>query len=119
MVTLEDDTPLPGGSIIFRSIDYGLVATGSIQIDGTFRLGTYLPNDGALAGSHEVAIRPPMGSEDEGPTVPIDAKFLRCETSGLKFVVSEIEPNDFRIVVGRGPKNIRRFDRGDAASAQR
>lgn len=110
---------MPGGSVIFRSVDHGLVATGSIQSDGTFRLGTYLPNDGALAGPHEVAIRPPMAGEDEGPTVAIGAKFMRCETSGLKFVVSEIEPNDFRIVVERGPKrNSQRFDRGDAVSAR-
>ena len=113
MVTLPDGKPLPGGSVIFRSVDHGLVATGSIGSDGVFRLGTYLPNDGAIAGSHQVAIRPPMGSEDEGPSVPIGAKFLRCETSGLKFDVSEKEPNDFRIVVTRGIKKKSTFDRLD------
>ena len=111
MVTLPDGDPLPGGSVIFRSVDHGLVATGSIGSDGVFRLGTYLPNDGAVAGPHEVAIRPPMGSEDEGPTVPIGAKYLRCETSGLKFDVSVKERNDFRIVVTREIKKKPTFDR--------
>jgi hypothetical protein len=81
-------------------------ARGRIQPDGTFRLGTYQPVDGAIEGKHLVVIipPPPVGDRDEMKTLPlvIDPRFQRFETSGLKVTVSrDASENQFPITVER------------------
>ena len=54
--TFDDGAPLTGGRIEVRSLEHPLVARGSVDRDGKFTLTTYEPNDGAVAGKHEVLI---------------------------------------------------------------
>jgi hypothetical protein len=104
-VVFPDGTPLPGGRVIAEPTDatHQVSARGEIQPDGTFELGTFTDNDGALEGEHHVLITPP---EDlvivEGkPRRPsIDKRFKRFETSELKIVVTR-DPgkNNFTLTV--------------------
>lgn len=59
-----------GGSLTFAPVgggtDVGSPATGQIQSDGTYVLGTYSEGDGAVIGRHRVMYSPPSGEHDEG-----------------------------------------------------
>ncbi len=47
--------PVPRGTITFQP-DAGPPATGEIQADGSYRLGTFGAGDGAILGHHRVMI---------------------------------------------------------------
>ena len=55
-VTL-DGRPLEGGAVLFVPA-HGQGATGTIQRDGTYVLGTYCAGDGATVGRHIVTVNP-------------------------------------------------------------
>ena len=105
---MEDEAPLAGGRIVFRSREHGLAAKAVIGEDGSFQLGTHKKGDGAVAGSHQVAITPPIDNPDAGFTVRILPKYRRSSTSELEFTVSEEGPNDFQITL--------EYDRGKGAA---
>jgi hypothetical protein len=48
--------PLTQGEILFEPDSGGREAHGSIQPDGSFELTTYKQNDGAVPGTHRVAV---------------------------------------------------------------
>ena len=52
---LYNGEPLPFGSIVFQP-GSGQSAAGRIEADGSFRLSTFAPNDGAPVGSHRVKV---------------------------------------------------------------
>lgn len=76
-------------------------AMGITDAAGRFTLGTNKPNDGAVAGSHKIAIvwvGPPSTDPNEGmmefsspppPPIEIDKKYSNPETSGLVLEVPE------------------------------
>ena len=71
-IRFADGERFSGGDesfIVFESIDHNVTATGVIEVDGTFRLGTYEPGDGAVAGAHRVSITPPTPAGDSMPNV--------------------------------------------------
>lgn len=47
--------PLDHGAVVLQP-DVGPLAKGRIQSDGSFRLSSYKPNDGAVIGRHQVQI---------------------------------------------------------------
>ena len=99
-VTFPDGNALPGGRIVFQSMEQsGLQAWGLIQDDGTFSLRTYEPGDGAVSGKHRIAVNPPRKNPQQPPTHPIHVRLMRPETSGLTRVVSDREANFFEIQV--------------------
>jgi len=109
-VTFPDGKLLSGGWVEFQPIEapQAVSARGAIEPDGTFRLGTFSPDDGALEGRHRVLVVPPTPAVDidaveEIPEV-IDPRYRRFETSGLQFVVTR-DParNRFAITVERPP----------------
>ena len=55
-VQFADGEPVRTGTIELESKEHGTSATGTIQEDGTFVLGTYTPDDGAAAGNHRAIV---------------------------------------------------------------
>lgn len=100
--------PLAGYLVMFRPAQ-GPVASGRLDADGRFRLTTYRPRDGAVAGVHHVWLVPPEIEfdvpEDEieflgdtsslRPPTPFAAKYLSFATSGLTADV-QAGPNEFQ-----------------------
>jgi hypothetical protein len=103
-VTLDDGTPLTKGLVVFEGQVDGkpVMARGEIKTDGSYKLSTGKPGDGALPGKYRVLINPMDLSDlpDEQKNIPFDYKYMRYETSGLEF---EVKPgaNDFPIKLDR------------------
>lgn len=95
-----DGQPLTSGIVVFMP-DSGQAAKGTIGRDGTFALGTYKADDGAVAGQYRVAVLAPDRSAMKGGVADLDrplpslipARYGSTATSGLKFEVSATEPN--------------------------
>jgi hypothetical protein len=94
-----DGRPLTTGTVRFVPAA-GRAATGQIQSDGTFQLGTYADSDGAVIGIHKVAIiayeaaggvKPAYeaGAQANKPLVP--QRYMAVGTSGLTFEVKPVE----------------------------
>lgn len=116
-VTLDGE-PLSTGTIMFFP-SQGRPAAGVIGVDGTYRLTTFVENDGAVLGSHTVTIQAdgviggdnPKSYSDEikgvqfgelRPIVP--GKYAVRETSGLTAdVKAQPEPNqiNFQLTTDR------------------
>jgi hypothetical protein len=85
-VTL-DGKPLEFGAVMVQPAA-GPAAQGKINSDGTFRLGTFAPDDGAIPGPATVRvmcrkdITQPGGERAYGPSLVPD-RYTRFDTSGL------------------------------------
>lgn len=97
--------PLPYGTVSFRP-QAGSPASGKIQPDGTFTLGTYEDQDGAIVGSHVVLITATeadagaaqvveAGTEMTVPKSVIPQKYTSFSTSGLTAEVVAGQKNEF------------------------
>lgn len=94
-VMFTDGKPLTRGTVEFEAMNQNkpITSSGEIAKDGTFRLGTYAPNDGAIAGEHRVAVISDYeigtGVERPGELPPpqLHPKFRSFKTSGLKFTI--------------------------------
>ena len=115
VVFKEDGQPLTGGRVEFEletaDVKARVSACGDIQSDGTFRLGTFKPGDGAVEGWHRVIVLAPFagGDLDRLPTPRASAvlheRFADYQTSGLRFSVTrDAKKNDFVIEVERPAK---------------
>jgi hypothetical protein len=79
--------PLPEGTIMFVP-QTGFAAAGTIGPDGTYRLVSGKPGDGAVIGRHKVAVIPPYQPQSRDyPKFPL--KYQDAETSGLVAEVKE------------------------------
>ena len=58
----EPAKELAGGMVTFNSSQLHKVAFGEIREDGTYRLGTLKPGDGAVPGVYQVTVSPPEGA---------------------------------------------------------
>ena len=67
VITLEG-TPVAGATVLFMpdDPDGGRPASGFTSSDGTFRLTTYKPDDGALPGNYRVLIQKTVAAKDPG-----------------------------------------------------
>jgi hypothetical protein len=103
VVKFADGKPLVGGVVLCES-PHGLAARAIIQEDGTFELGTYEQDDGAVAGKHRVTIQPAPSADadpDSGVKTPpaFDERFKSFDTSGITFDVKPDGENDFKIEI--------------------
>ena len=80
---------VPTGTVMFVPGE-GPAATGEIGSDGSYKLTTFSPGDGAVIGTHKVTITALQGMgnvlpEQRSATPPplVPAKYLSGETSGL------------------------------------
>ena len=83
--------PLTGGKIQFEPDGAGREANGTIGSDGTFTLSTYEENDGAVPGTHRVAVR---GQAKGVRSLPV--KFQSFSSSGIEMEVTP-EKTDYVI----------------------
>ena len=100
-VTYPDGTPLVGGWVTFRSMsaDRPVTARGVTLDDGTFKLSTFVTDDGAVPGQHQASVAVPAVESKPG-YVPVDFRFASFDKSGLEFTVtSDSAQNDFEIQV--------------------
>ncbi len=103
-IHFEDGTPVKTGTIEIGGAGAKWTASGEIQRDGSFKLSTVRPGDGAVAGEYQVVIRqiilaylPAVGGHDHGHTV--HAKYRDYRTSPLTLVVEKKANNHIRLVV--------------------
>jgi hypothetical protein len=95
-VVWKDGTPateLKGAHVVFNHPEKSIGARGYVQEDGSFRLTTNRPNDGALAGEYRVLIveiaRKTLGGPDASAIAPgaMDSRFSDPSTTDLRATV--------------------------------
>lgn len=113
VVQFEDGQPVPSGVIEFRASGSAPVARAKIGHDGSFTLGTFTADDGAVAGRHQVivvqhamiesAANDPEHSYEHGAhqTTLVDPAFSSYETSGLSADVKPEAENPQTVKVRR------------------
>ncbi|MCI0462749.1 MAG: hypothetical protein L0Z62_37860 [Gemmataceae bacterium] len=107
-------TELAGGVVVFESKDSPSSARGELQADGSFRLTTHKPGDGAFPGRYRVLITEALPQDsDRVPPPKMDRKFQAFETSGLEFTV-EPSKNEPVFKVDRATPQQRRIGPGPA-----
>lgn len=100
------------GDIEFYCDEHKINARGKIDRDGSFTVGTYSENDGAVAGNHQIVIIQTTGNHltqefndqikhDHGELV--DLNYFDYRTSGLE---CDIGPQPNRIELTIRNKNI-------------
>jgi hypothetical protein len=109
-VKFDDGTPLTGGTVEFRNVTTDIAkqinARGEIAPDGKYQLTSFQPNDGAIAGEHQVCVFPaaqdtPGSLDSEPPPSPLERKYQAYETSGLSYTVKADGKNEYNIPVGK------------------
>lgn len=90
-------TDLTGYVISLDSSELKVSANGEVQPDGSFKVGTYDVEDGALPGKYKVALTPPEPPTDAPPPKRIiPSKYGDLNASGLEI---EVKPDDNKVTV--------------------
>jgi hypothetical protein len=88
------------GTVMFQPTGGGPAAQGNLLSDGTYKLGTYKEDDGAVIGTHKVAIialadlKGMLPEQQALPPPIIPDKYLSQDTSGLQ---AEVKSGDNEI----------------------
>jgi hypothetical protein len=94
-------TDLAGYLVNLDSSELKVSANGAVQPDGTFKVGTYDVEDGALPGKYKVAITPPEAPIDAPPPKPIiSPKYGDLNNSGLEAEIGS-DPANLTLQVER------------------
>ncbi len=90
VVFKDTGKPLSGGTVLFESVaDPNIKASGDLEPDGSFELGSNVGKMGVVQGEHRILIMPPL--PEYGPELKkgvIHPRYQRFETSELKFTVT-------------------------------
>lgn len=102
-----DGKTLTSGNVLFRP-EKGPIASGTIQPDGTFVLTTYPDRDGAVRGTHKVAVtsyEEPEGDASQGELALgrslLPARYADPDSSGITVIVGE-KPENVTLTVTTG-----------------
>lgn len=100
-VVHRDGSPVTEGLVIFEPIEHHVSARGEIRRDGSFILGTYGTDDGAMLGTYKVLLAPPPLPEEGKRRRPnIHPKYQSLESTPLTFTVTtDRAKNQCRIVI--------------------
>ena len=108
-VAFSDGKPVMLGTVELLSEDGKVNAQGAIQPDGTFVLGTFASDDGAVEGTHKAIVMQmivsdglPKHSMDHGD--PVDPFYGSYSSSPLTATVQAIESNDITLTVDRAKR---------------
>jgi hypothetical protein len=100
----SDGQPVKTGTVELLSQTHGTTATGRIQSDGSFILGTYDSDDGACEGDHQAIISQMMIFDgmarhqvDHG--APVDPMYASYSTSPLKVTIRRTARNTLELQV--------------------
>ncbi|APZ94891.1 carboxypeptidase regulatory-like domain-containing protein [Fuerstiella marisgermanici] len=103
-VVFANGNPVRHGTVELMSVEHNTAATGKIDHDGGFVLGTYTPNDGATPGAHDAIVVQMVIDDgsfehtvDHGDKVP--TKHAAYETSGLTVAVEHDQENVITITI--------------------
>ncbi|MBL8873089.1 MAG: carboxypeptidase regulatory-like domain-containing protein [Planctomycetaceae bacterium] len=103
-VVFENGEACQLGTIEFRSLDHLVSARGKIEKDGSFKLSTWEPDDGAVAGKHQVIIQQMIITEDlsfaahgHGPRV--NPRYGDYATSGIEISVEPVGKNEVTVTL--------------------
>lgn len=91
-VSYPDGSPVESGSVVAEGTAGGksVLVQGTINKDGTFRLGGDRPGDGVLPGTYKVAVHPeyvPDEARGRGVQPAVAGKYTRYESSGFTLEV--------------------------------
>jgi hypothetical protein len=87
-VILDHGKPLSGGTVLFQSVaNPEIKASGELDADGTFELGSSLGTMGTVAGEHQILILPLESEDAQVSRRGIPLRYKRFESSGLRFAV--------------------------------
>src|SRR5688500_8421986 len=109
-VNWKDGSPakeLAGSLIFFNLAEKETTAQGMIKPDGSFKVSTNKPDDGALVGEHIVTIievgRQSVGGAESGALAPakVDTKYMTPNSSDLRATVKPGR-NKITVTVERG-----------------
>ena len=90
--------PVTAGTVLFESTaDSKIQASGDIQPDGTFELGSNLGKPGTVEGEHRVLVEPPR--PEYGEKAAVANKYARFESSNLKATVKPDNSNTVTIEI--------------------
>lgn len=102
-VTYPDKRPIVGAQVVLLNAESKVSSRGSTGTDGSCKLTTFSPDDGAVPGRYQVAVaKPPlMGDPDKPYSGPqIADKFANPATSGLEVNVTEdVSKNSIPLIV--------------------
>lgn len=111
LVTI-DGKPVTEGHVCFWPLS-GRPALGQIGPDGTYRLTTYSPDDGAKIGPHRVTIeaKQVIGKQDRPKSIEDEAKLKQPSTRGkVVWLVpesySKLESSKLDAIVEQGDNRI-------------
>jgi hypothetical protein len=98
---------LAGFTVTFSSQALGKSASGTIQEDGTFRLTSVRPDDGAFPGTYKVIISQPHPRPERGErrTPVIDTAYESPTQTPLERTVEAKSDNEFTFELKRLPAN--------------
>jgi hypothetical protein len=86
-----DDKPLGGGMVMFLPEDdeKGRPASGAIDPDGTFELGTASPGDGIVPGKYRIVVTPPSTPGIKAPAnrKAVPARYSDPEKTPLRSTI--------------------------------
>src|SRR5262249_2974875 len=94
---------LAGGTVTFNSFELHKQASGVIQENGNYVLGSLTANDGAIPGKYEVSVSPPetAGSGERHGKGRPSAKGILFDQPKDKDVVVKMQSNDIPIQLRR------------------
>ena len=91
-VILVSGSPLTGGRVVFKPKEAGKQeAVGEINPDGSYKLTSYIKDDGAVPGEYTVVIEKISYKTGNAVEVrlPVAAKYLSSRTSDLSVTVKQ------------------------------
>lgn len=103
-VMFTDGVPVKSGTVELQSLEQGTTATGTIKDDGTFILGTYSSDDGAVAGKHraivvQLIIADGVTLHHKNHGLPVNPAYGDYDKSGLTADVQPVEKNDIVLTI--------------------
>jgi hypothetical protein len=111
---------LAGGTVTFNSEELNKSASGEIEADGSYRLGSLRKDDGAIPGKYLVTVSPPevSGAGERGGGSP-EVKLVSFRGPENSEVTVEQKTNDIPIHLQRRGKAGRRRARRASVCAPR